>query len=221
MESKIKVLVAVAEPLLADGIVNAIMATDDLEVVAKPNDRKQATTAIHELQLCAACVAIIDFDLFGPNVFKTIKDIKQDCENLAILALVNRMTPSCLLQSLQVGIAGCLPKTATSIEVINAIHGVCAGKAIFDLPVIREFVQHLNHAVDEEGQRLGWRELEVLKLASKGLSNKKIAQRLFISERTVQSHLTNIFGKLRVASRTEAVLTAWRNGLITDEDLTE
>ncbi len=226
MDTRVRVLVATAEPLLGDGIVNAVMATGDLEVVGKPKDRAEAIRVIRELQPGTGCVAIIDFDLFGPDAFQAIEEIKRDAQSLGVLALVNGMTPSRLLQSLQVGIAGYLLKTATSDEVTNAIRAVCSGDAVLGLQSCRELVQYMDHAVDKQGhvskgQRLGQKELEVLKLASRGLTNKKIAQRLFISERTVQSHFGNVFAKLGVASRTEAVLVAWRNGWITNEDLVD
>jgi DNA-binding NarL/FixJ family response regulator len=226
MDIGVRVLVATAEPLLGDGIVNAVTAAGDLEVVGKPKDRAEAIRVIRELQPGTCCVAIIDFDLFGPDALQAIEEIKRDAQNLGVLALVSGITPSRLLQSLQVGITGYLLKTATSDEVINAIRSVCAGEAVLGLQSFRELVQYMDHGVGKQGharkgQRLGQKELEVLKLASRGLTNKKIAQRLFISERTVQSHFSNIFTRLGVASRTEAVVAAWRNGWITNEDLVD
>ncbi len=223
MASKIAILVAITEPLFADGIVNAIMATDDLEVVAKPKERTETITLIQELQ---PRVAIIDFDLFGRDVFQVIREIKKEHENVAILAVVSRTTPSCLLRSLEAGVAGYLLKKASAAEVINAIRGACIGEAVLDLEGIRELIQHLDYDMGEQEhlgkrQHLGYRELEVLKLASKGLTNKEIARELSISERTVQSHFSTIFNKLRVGSRTEAVLQAWRSGWITDEALVD
>lgn len=223
MDGKIKVLVATAEPLLADGIVNAVMATNDLEVIAKPKNRTEAITLIRELQ---PCVAIIDCDLLEPDCFQAIREIKQVNSNLAILTLTSKTAPSRLLEHLQAGVAGYLLKTATSDEVINAIRRVCTGEAVLTLSSMYELIRHLERAADEQGrlrkgQRLHQKELEVLKLASKGLTNKEIAQKLFVSERTVQSHFGTIFGKLEVGSRTEAVLVAWRNGWIADEDLVD
>jgi DNA-binding NarL/FixJ family response regulator len=223
MASKIAILVAITEPLFADGIVNAIMATDDLEVVAKPKERTETITLIQELQ---PRVAIIDLDLFGRDVFQAIREIKKEHESVAILAVVSRTTSSCLRQSLQAGVAGYLLKKATATEFINAIRGICAGEAVLNLQSVYELMQHLDYAMDEQGHlgkapHLSRRELEVLKLSSKGLSNKKIARELFISERTVQSQFGAIFGKLGVASRTEAVLAAWRKGWITEEDIVD
>ena len=179
-----------------------------------------------KLQPGAVSVAIIDYDLYGPDVFQAIKEIKQDYESLSILALINRTTPSCLLRSLQVGVAGYLLKTATSDEIVNAVRAVYSGEAVLDLQSVYELIHHVDYSVDKqgyigEGQRLRQRELEVLKLASKGLSNKEIARRLFLSERTVQSHFSMIFERLGVASRTKAVLEAWRNGWITNDDLVD
>lgn len=223
MKDKVKILVAVVEPLLVDGIVNAVGATGDLEVVATPRERTEIIALLRDLR---PRVAIIDFELLRPDVFQVIGQIKEDCEDIGILALLGREDPSCLLHCLRIGVAGYLLKTAGSEEVINAIRGVCAGEAVLDLKSIRQLIQHLGRAVGEqgypgEGRVLSQRELQVLRLASKGLTNKEIARDLFVSERTIQSHFSAIFGKLKVGSRTEAVLAAWRNGWITNEDLVD
>lgn len=220
MENRIPILIAVTEPLLADGIANAIMACEDLQVVARPSDRRETIRQIGKLQ---PRVAIIDFSLLEPVAFQAIRQIKQANQNVAIIVLASKTTPSCLLRSFEAGVAGYLLKKASAAELVNSIRSVCAGEAVADMHSIMEY---LGQATSEQSylnkrQRLGHKELEVLKLASKGLTNKEIAKKLFVSERTVESHFNAIFGKLRVGSRTEAVLMAWRNGWITDGDFVE
>ena len=221
VEGKVKVLVATTEPLLADGIASAIMVADNLEVVAKPKDRTELITLAPKLQ---PHVLIVDFALLEPDIFQAVREIKLSCPVMAILALVSKRSPPCLLLALRAGIAGYLPKKASRTEIVNAVRGVCSGEAVLDLESVRELIQSLGHVMESQGhlremEGLTQKELEVLKLASKSLTNKKIAQKLCISERTVQSHFGTIFNKLGAASRTEAVLQAWRNGWITGEDL--
>jgi DNA-binding NarL/FixJ family response regulator len=127
-----------------------------------------------------------------------------------------------MLASLRAGAAGYVVKTAPIGDLINAIRMVNTGEAVFDMKVISNL---LSHIATEEGKtrkglaRLQSRELEVLKLAAKGMSNNQIATELVISKRTVQTHMVNIFKKLEVGSRTEAVLRALREGWLIPDDL--
>jgi len=210
------VLVAIAEPLLADGVADAIRAADDLGLVARPRNGTEAIRLIRELE---PQVAIIGCELFEPNCLRALRKIKQENTNLAIIALIGKTAPSYFVQHLQVGVAGWLPKTATGDEVINAIRRVCAGEVVVSLPSMSELMQYLEYATDEQGRfkkggSLNQVELEILKLASRGLTNKEICQKLFVSERSVQSYFSTIFKKLEVRSRTEAVLAAWEKGWI-------
>ena len=223
MGNSISILVAVRESLLADGIVNAIQAADDLELIANPKDRAETMGLVRSLESCRISVAIIDYDLFGRDVFEAIKEIRLTCPDIDVLALVNTTTPACLRRSLDVGVAGYILNTANCFDLINAIRAVCSGKTVVGLQTIGEILQYIDCTIKGQGdlsreQLLGRKELEVLMLASKALTNREIAQTLFISERTVQSHFSSIFMKLRVSSRTEAVLKAWRDGLIRNGD---
>jgi PAS domain S-box-containing protein len=221
LENKISVLVAVEEPLLADGIINAIAASGDLEVVARPSDLAETSKLIGKLQ---PRVAIIDFSLLGSNPYHAIEQMKQANRNGAIIVMTSKTTPSCLFDCLVSGAAGYLPKKTSATEVASAIRGTCAGEAVLDRHSVYEMIRYVsqsmgnkNHLAEE--RCLTTREVEVLKLASEGLTNKKIAEKLFVSERTVQSFLSTIFNKLGVGSRTEAVLAAWRMGWIRDDSI--
>jgi len=223
MQSKIRVLIAIAEPLLADGIADAIRATDDLELVARLGDGTEAIRLIRELK---PQVTIVGRELFESNCLRALKKIKQENTNLAIITLVSKTVPSYFVQNLQVGVAGWLPKTATGDEVINAIRRVCAGEVVVALQSMSELMQYLEYATDEQGHlkrghSLSQTELEMLNLAGMGLTNKEIGQKLFISERSVQSYFSTVFRKLEVRSRTEAVLAIWKKGWIVDEDLVD
>jgi len=220
MMGKVDVLVAVAEPLLADGITNAIAASDDLCLVATASDQDEIIKQLGEFR---PRIAIVDPNLFDPHPARGIWQVKYAHPNIAILILVTRATSSCLARCLEAGIEGYLPKTVNASRLLEAVRGICNGEAVVDLQCIRKAARYLHDVAGEQGHlpeqsQPGHRELEVLKLAAEGLTNKEIAKRLFVSERTVQSHFSAIFGKLRARSRTEAVVFALRNGWIADDN---
>jgi NarL family two-component system response regulator LiaR len=119
---------------------------------------------------------------------------------------------------LEAGAAGYLLKNARSSEVIDAVRRVYAGESVLHPSIAKKIVRQVRqsqyHRSAVAAEELTERELEVLKLAALGLSNREIANRLVVSPRTVQSHLANIFSKLNVGSRTEAVMVGLRRGWI-------
>ncbi|HEU4760390.1 MAG TPA: response regulator transcription factor, partial [Dehalococcoidia bacterium] len=122
------------------------------------------------------------------------------------------------------GVAGYLLKSATGREVVQAIRAIRSGDAVLHPAVTARLLARISraspHALPLAGESgLTERELEVLKLAASGLSNKEIAAELLLTLPTVKAHLVNIFNKMGVGSRTEAVLQALRAGLIQMEDL--
>ena len=125
---------------------------------------------------------------------------------------------------LESGANGYLLKTAEIEELVKAIRSVHAGHPALDPLVTQKVVSQFVNGkslpdvmaqVGDEMDGLTSRELEVLRMVARGLTNKEVAQQLFISDRTVQAHLSSIFSKLQVASRTEAVMYAVRHGWIT------
>ena len=126
-----------------------------------------------------------------------------------------------MVPSLRAGALGYLLETCSLDELVSAIHSVYDGEEVFTPKAAADALHHLVDKYDEIGYPgdLHPRELEVLKLVSNGLSNRHIANELNISERTVSTHLANIFSKLGVSSRTGAAACALKKGLITFDDL--
>jgi len=129
------------------------------------------------------------------------------------------------LSMLEAGAAGYLLKNVTGDELISAVRAVYAGEPMIHPTVLRKLMTRLKtpaaaKAPVEPQLPLSEREMEVLKVAAKGMSNKSIAQKLFISERTVQAHMRSIFNKLGVGSRSEATLYGLKKEWFTIEDLT-
>ena len=216
---KISVLVADDHPAFREGLCRFLGEEEDLEVIAKPADGEQAVRLAKEL---LPDVAIIDVAMPKLNGIEAAKQIKAACPNTAILMVSAYSYESYLLASLRAKAAGYILKNASLDELINAVRMVHNGEAVFDFKSISKVLGQLTTDEDTERKMLAelhHRELEVLKLAAKGRSNKEIAEELGISERTVQTHMVNIFRKLEVGSRTEAVLHALREGWLNLDDL--
>jgi len=212
-------LIADNHPAFREGLCQLLEGEEDLKCIAKPEDGEEAVRLAKEL---APDVAIIDVAMPKLNGIEAAKQIKVACPNTAILMVSAFGYESYVLASLRAGAAGYLLKSAPLRELTNAVHSVQAGEGVFDLKAASKILQRLSAEKGEEKrspEELHRRELQVLKLAAKGISNKQIASKLSISERTVQTHLVNIFRKLGVGSRTEAVLHALKEGWLTLDDL--
>jgi RNA polymerase sigma factor (sigma-70 family) len=208
---KIKVLVADDHPVFQEGLCRFLEKEEDIEIVAKPNDGREAIDLAKEL---LPDVAIIDVIMPNINGIEAAKQISLACPNTAILMVSAYDCETYVDASLQAGASGYLSKRIPIRELINAIRLVHIGEAVFSLKTIVR-TSHLNSnatVIKKATKHLCPREKEVLKLAAKGLSNKEIAKELGISYYTIQTHMVNIFKKLGVKSRTEAIFYAIKNG---------
>ncbi len=217
--NKIKVLVADDHPTFREGLCHFLTEEKDMEVVAKAADGEETVRLAKQL---LPDVAIIDVAMPKLNGIEAARQIKAACPTTAIFMVSAYGYESYLLASVRAGAAGYLLKNAPVGELISAVRSVRSGEAVFDLKAIGKILARV--ATEEGGERKGLgrlhqRELQILKIAAKGLSNKHIAEQLGIGERTVQTHMFNIFRKLEVGSRTEAVLHALREGWLTLDDL--
>ena len=216
---KIRVLVADDHPTFREGLCHFLEGEKDLEVVARPTDGEESVRLAKKL---LPDVAIIDVAMPKLNGIEAARQIKAASPTTAILMVSAYAYESYLLASVRVGAAGYLLKNAPVSELISAVRSVRNGEAVFDSKAIGKVLGRLATEPGAESKGLAGlhdREVQILKIAAKGLSNKHIAEKLGISERTVQTHMFHIFRKLEVGSRTEAVLRALREGWLTLDDL--
>ncbi|MBI4267684.1 MAG: response regulator transcription factor [Chloroflexi bacterium] len=216
---KISVLVADDHPTFQEGLCHFLEREKDIEVVARPADGEEAVRLAKEL---LPDVAILDVVMPRVNGMDAAKQIKAACPNTAILIVSAYNYESYLLTSMRVGAAGYLLKNSPVSQLVNAVRSVRNGEAVFDLKAISKVLSRLATEPGKENKTLKdlhAREVQILKVCAKGLSNRQIAEELGIGERTVQTHMFNIFNKLEVGSRTEAVLRALREGWLTLDDL--
>ena len=217
--NKIKVLIADDHPAFREGLSQLLRKQEDLEVIAEASDGQQAIELAKDLK---PDVVLIDIAMPGINGIETAKQIKGICPQTAIVMLTAYDYQSYILACLQIRASGYLLKSSPVSEIVNAIRSAHSGHGVFNLKVLSAAMKRWAGEKKYEGmalEQLYKRELQILRLVAKGMSNKEIAQQLFISERTVQTHVHRIFEKLGVSSRTEAVLCCVREGWLTMEDL--
>jgi DNA-binding NarL/FixJ family response regulator len=166
-------------------------------------------------------VAVLDVQMPGLSGIEATRRIRAEWPGVRVLILTAYDDDPYIFALLQAGARGYILKTAGSRELAEAVRAVHRGEPALDPTVAEKVVQHLTTGRPPNAQAaveaLTDRELEVLRLAAKGMTNKGIGQALDISDRTVQGHLANIYGKLDVGSRTEAVTKALKLGWIVFE----
>jgi len=174
-------------------------------------------------------VVIMDLDMplsdrraQAGQAVEIVRQLKAAHPPVAILMVMAHGFGPSLFVSLQAGVAGYLLKKTAPRELMNAVRSLFAGEAVFNLEAVNELIDNLasDKSADTKSlEQLRPREVEVLKAAARGIGNKEIGSELGISERTVQTHLVNIFRKLDVSSRTEAVLQGLKQGWLRLDDL--
>jgi len=217
---KIRVMLVEDHVLVREGTRELLDREEDLEVVAEAGDGEEAVrlAALHRPD-----VVVMDMAMPRLNGIEATRRIKADNPGTAVLVLTAYDDDQYIFAFLEAGAAGYLLKDVSAQDLIRAIRAVHSGESVLHPTVARKVVDYFSRKAQgtppgEAAETLTAREMEVLRLAAKGMTNREIADRLHISVRTVQVHLSNIFGKLGVGSRTEAVLYALRRGWLTLED---
>lgn len=218
MMHKLRVLLADDHALMRAGTREILEREDDLEVVGEAADGEQTIVLAERL---TPDVAVVDIAMPQPDGIQAAKEIKKRCPSTAVLILTAYDDDEYVFALLEAGAEGYLLKNARPSELVDAIRAVCAGQSVLHPQVARKVVNHYVSPRPKADmvEQLSERELEVLKLAARGMGNKEIAARLFLSVRTVQGHMSNILGKMGVSSRTEAVMRGLKEHLFTLDEL--
>ena len=217
---KIRIVIADDHVVVREGTRELLERESDLKVVGETGDGEEAVSLVTKLK---PDVAIVDIAMPKLNGIEATKQIKALYPATAVLILTAYENDQYIFALLDAGAAGYLLKNARGREVIEAVRAIHGGESVLSPAVARKvlnrFVPLSREAKERQSSVLTDREMEVAKLAAKGLSNNDIAQELCLSVRTVQAHLGNILSKLMVGSRTEAVLHCLKRGWLSLEDL--
>jgi two-component system, NarL family, response regulator len=204
-ESKIRIMVVDDHFFVRIGLSTSINAEKDMMVVA---EAKSGTQAVSLYRTHKPDVTLMDLRLPEMNGVEATAEIIKESPEARIIVISNYDGDEDIHKALKAGASSYLLKNMDREEVIDTIRAVALGQE--HLPT--EIKRRLSTRIPES--ELTARELEVLKLVAKGLSNKQIASTLSIAEITIKVHVSNIFTKLAVEDRTEAVTTALRRGII-------
>jgi two-component system, NarL family, response regulator LiaR len=215
---KIRVLIADDHPVVHQSLNSIIEKQKDMEVIASARNGQEAVELAVSL---LPNVVIMDIGMPVMNGLEATQLIKAKCPNIAILVFTVHTDKEYILQVLEAGAAGYLTKDMYGGDVIHAIRAIAAGETVLTPSILQEILKYNNRepVKTETGINLTAKEITLLKLVAKGLNNKNIAVELNISENTVKSYLVQLFTKINVGSRTEAVVCGLKEGLITLSDL--
>lgn len=176
----------------------------------------EATTGVEAVKLARELspdVVVMDIHMPELTGVEATRRIRHENEDVRVLVLTAYDDPAYVHALLNAGADGFVLKTAEFSELYRALQDVAVGRTAFNAELIAKAAQYSQNA-SALIEGMTDREIEILNYAARGLTNKQIAKDLFISDRTVQGHLQNIYQKLHVATRTEAVTAAVTRGLI-------
>ncbi len=218
--NKIRILLADDHVILRQGTRQLLENEPDMEIVGEASDGREAVQLVTELK---PDVVIIDVAMPKMNGIEATKKIKEILPATTILVLTGYDYDEYIFNLLEIGAAGYLLKDVSGDELVGAIRAVYMGEPVLHPTVMRKLMDRCKTSGQQQtgasAEGLSEREMEVLKMAMSGKSNKDIAEALAISVRTVQAHMRGIFNKLGVGSRSEAILCGLKKGWFSLEDI--
>lgn len=213
-EPRTRVLLVDDHAVVRRGLRGFLGLLDDLEIVGEAADGSEAIRLADETR---PDVILMDLAMPCCDGVTATAEIKKRQPDVEIVALTSFIEEQMVVAALEAGATGYLLKDASADEVADAIRAAHAGEMRLDPAVSRLLAERLRRTTPgtQPAEALTARELDVLGLVGRGLSNKEIAAELVITERTARTHVSNILGKLGLASRTQAALYAVEHDLVT------
>ena len=218
--SKIRVYIADDHTLFREGLRQLLEMEADIEVVGEAADGLEAVTGVPKL---SPDVVLMDISMPVVNGVAAITQILEGAPDTGIIVLTMYRQDQYVFDAMRAGARGYLLKDAKPSDLIFAIRAVARGASMVDprltTTVLKEFRRLANQVEADQGLGgLTQRELEILRLLALGLSNKEIAHRLCLAEKTVKNYLSTIFQKLELNDRVQAAIYALRHGLLAEQE---
>ncbi len=214
MSEVIRVLIVDDHAIVREGLRAVIGIEEDIEVIGEASDGLEAIQKYRSLQ-----PDVIIMDLLMPikNGIEATREILEENPNARILVLTSSSEIDKILPTVKSGALGYIVKNSSPSELLKAIREVAQGAVAMQPEIARQLFLGLSNYPDSksiDADLLSQREIDILKLVAKGMSNDEIAEQLVISSRTVGVHVTHILEKLNLHNRTQAALYALRIGLV-------
>lgn len=215
--SAIKILIVDDHAVVRDGLAMMIARREDFVVVGEARNGREAVERAREL---TPDVILMDLRMPEMNGVEAMRSIRQENAGVKFLVLTTYDSDEYIFDAIQAGAKGYLLKDASREELFQAVRAVYQGDSLIEPGVASRVLERLTQLARQASQGaepaslLSAREIEVLQLMAQGAANKTIAVQLSISESTVKTHVSNIFQKLEVSHRTEAVTKAMTRGII-------
>ena len=208
-----KILICDDQELVREGLEMLLNLDQDLEVVGTAENGKEAVEMAEKYK---PDIVLMDLKMPVMNGIEATRAIRAAYPEVKVLVLTTYDHDEWLFDAIRAGASGYLLKDARREDIINAIKGTCEGKTFIDPKVagkvLKQAADRQFHTPSEITSKLTNRELDVLRLVAKGLSNADIAAKLHLSEGTIRNHVSAIFTKLQVNDRTQAAILAIRHG---------
>ena len=213
----IKVLIADDQEIVCEGLKMILETDPQIRVIGTANDGQEALDLVEAL---APDVVLMDLQMPRMNGVQAIRRLKVTHPDLPVLVLTTYMDDKWLFDAIRSGASGYLMKDRPRLELIEAIHGTVAGDTYIDPSVAGKVLNNIASSPQQDSSdhsyNLTDREQDILNLLAQGLYNADISHQLYLSEGTVRNYTSTLFAKLGVSDRTQAVILALRQGLVTD-----
>ncbi len=207
MADRITVFLLDDHELVRRGVRELLESEDDIVVIGEASTQSQAVGRVHALD---PDVAVLDVRLEDGNGIEACREIRSLHPRTACLILTSFADDEALFQTILAGAAGYVLKSIRSSDLVDAVRRVAAGQSLLDPAVTARVLERLRRGPteDERIARLSDQERQVLVLLTEGLTNRQIAERLFLAEKTIKNYVTAVLSKMGMARRTEAAVYA-------------
>lgn len=212
---RIRILIADDHSMVRQGLKQIIELEEDMIVVAQAAN---GDDAVKLAKKCRPDIILMDINMPGVNGIEAIKELRKEKHRYKIIVITIHQDKAYLFKTLKLGAEGYVQKDADATVLIKAVRKVYRGESYVQPSMTNDLIKEFSRMSSEEKAKRGKndltpRELEVLELIAEGMLNKEIADELFISEKTVKNHVSNIFKKLNVSDRTQAAIYAFKHNI--------
>lgn len=207
----IEIVIADDHPVVRQGITQILELESDIKVIGQASNGEEAVNVVHELK---PNIVLMDINMPILNGIQAMQKLKDDGIDCKVIVLTIHSEKEYLMKTVQLGASGYVLKDSEANVLIDAIRKVYNGGTYIPSDLAAELIKGYNtQPPKNEQDELTDREIEVIKTIAEGMSNKEIASALYISEKTVKNHISNIFRKLEISDRTQAAIYAIKHGI--------